>query len=147
MSGPCKLIEPFLQQSAELFENDLDVVKFDVDAEDTDDVQVELLLQGALPQALPHLVLFHKGKVMAVHSGVLKQDQLNDFVKKTLMKIQTSNTATIKLAPEPRRVKARKLAETGVAFKEEGVDKMAKKGYISFGSRSQPDEYALSLSF
>ena len=104
MSGPCKLIEPFLQQSAELFQDDLDVVKFDVDAEDTDDVQVELLLQGALPQALPHLVLFHKGKVVAVHSGVLKQDQLNDFVKKTLMKIQTSNTATIKLAPEPRRV-------------------------------------------
>ena len=47
--GPCKLIEPFLQKSAQLFQDDLEVVKFDVDADGTQDAKLEFLLQGVLP--------------------------------------------------------------------------------------------------
>lgn len=144
-TGPCKLIEPFLLQSAELYQDDLEVVKFDVDAEDTNDVQVEFLLQGALPQALPHLILFHEGKAVAVHSGVLKQDQLNSLIEDNLMKIQSASDNDEKLAAEPQRMKAHELVGAGLAFEEDVGE--AKKGFISFGGGNQPDDYALSLSF
>ena len=132
-------------QSAELYQDDLKVVKFDVDAEDTSDVQVEFLLQGALPQALPHLILFHEGKAVAVHSGVLKQEHLNNLIEESLMKIQSTSDNTDKLAVEPMRMKAHELVGAGLAFEEDVGE--TKKGFISFGGSNQPDDYALSLSF
>lgn len=133
--GPCKLIDPFLVESAETYKDSLQVVKLDVDAEGIKDVKIELMLQGALPKALPHLILFHKGQAVAVHTGVLKQEKLNTFIEENLQLVASAATTE---APATASAKA-------VNQKEERdvVGEATNKGLISFG-RSQPDNYALA---
>lgn len=103
--GPCKLIEPFIEKSADKFS--LDVVKLDVEAKDNSAVKVEFLLQGVMPSALPSLILFQNGKSVATHTGALTQDELDDFLENNI----------------PKKEKKRELVSAG-----------ATKGYVSFGS-------------
>jgi thioredoxin 1 len=84
--GPCKLIEPFLVNAALKYEQDLDVVKLDVEAKNNGGVKVEFLLSGVMPEALPSLILFRDGKHLATHTGALTQEQLNDFIEAHLKK-------------------------------------------------------------
>ena len=63
--GPCKLIEPVLEQCAEDWKNSVVVGKFDVeDTSKSRNLKVELILQGAMPQALPALILVHNNKIL-----------------------------------------------------------------------------------
>lgn len=103
--GPCKLIEPFVEKSADKFS--LDVVKLDVEAKGNSAVKVEFLLQGVMPSALPSLILFKNGSHLASHTGALTQDELDDFLESNL----------------PKKEEKRELVGAGSA-----------KGYISFGS-------------
>lgn len=116
--GPCKLIEPFVVESAEA--HALDVVKFDVEAKNNGSVKVEFLLQGVMPRALPSLVLFRNGKQIASHTGALKQEEVDEFLQSNL--------------PESAKDETRELASDST---EKGG-----KGFISFGGMR--DNYALS---
>jgi len=81
--GPCKLIEPALKRCGERWARHLKVVKFDVESGQTD-VKLELLMQGVMPRALPSLILFHDGKAIAKHKGVITEEQLDAFVESNL---------------------------------------------------------------
>lgn len=78
--GPCKLIDPFLVSAAEKYSDELEVVKFDVEAKNTG-IKMEFLLQGVMPQALPALILFRNGQAISTHVGALSQEQLYQFIE------------------------------------------------------------------
>lgn len=78
--GPCKLIEPTLEEAAMKWENTLVVGKYDVESEN-DQVKVELLLQGVMPQALPALILIHKNKVLTTWRGVILPEELDAMLR------------------------------------------------------------------
>lgn len=120
--GPCRLIEPFLEQSADKYADDLDIVKMDVEGKDNGSVKVEFLLQGVMPQALPSLIVFKNGKHVATHTGALNQDQLNDFIESSL------HTANGGKKEEERELVGAESGSSG-------------KGFVSFGSMR--DDYAL----
>lgn len=82
--GPCKLIEPTLTTFAQDFQKELIVAKFDVQCPKSQQIKVELLLNGAMPQALPTLLLFHRGKVLATWRGVIRHDELERMVSEHL---------------------------------------------------------------
>jgi len=133
--GPCKLIEPFLQQSALQYQDSLHVLKCDMEQDGTEDVRFELLLQEALPKALPHLVLFHKGQVVDVHTGVLNQDKQNDYIEQSLKALPHRE--------EQVEVEMHKVVKKIIGQEEQ---QQKSKGFVSFSA--QRDDYALSnLSF
>mmetsp|Transcript_9673 Transcript_9673/g.24115 ORF Transcript_9673/g.24115 Transcript_9673/m.24115 type:complete len:232 (-) Transcript_9673:1275-1970(-) len=88
--GPCKLIEPLLEQCAEDWKDSLVVGKFDVEDAagkngNSRDLKVELILQGAMPQALPALILVHNNKVLDTWKGVISPDQLQEMLEKNIV--------------------------------------------------------------
>ena len=120
--GPCKLIEPFLEQAAVKYADDIDIVKLDVEAKDNGSVKVEFLLQGVMPQALPSLIVFRNGEHIATHQGALTSIKLDQFIEDSVRKAQDS-----------RKAQERELLEVESAS--------SKKGFISFGGMR--DDYAL----
>ena len=89
--GPCKLIEPVLQQCADDWKDSLVVGKFDVeDANGEDaksrDLKVELILQGVMPKALPALILVHENKILDTWKGVISPNQLQEMLEKHVVK-------------------------------------------------------------
>eukprot|EP00536_Pseudo-nitzschia_multiseries_P009470 jgi/Psemu1/325658/estExt_fgenesh1_pg.C_2640013 len=94
--GPCKMIEPLLVQCADDWKDTVVVGKFDVDdANDKSrDLKVELILQGAMPQALPALILIHNNKVLDTWKGVISQVELQEMLEKSVVgkkaNVQTS---------------------------------------------------------
>ena len=88
--GPCKLIEPLLEQCAEDWKDSLVVGKFDVeDATGKNgksrDLKIELILQGAMPQALPALILVHNNKVLETWKGVISPTELQEMLEKHIV--------------------------------------------------------------
>jgi thioredoxin 1 len=80
--GPCKLIEPVLEQCAEDWKDSIVVGKFDVeDSNGSRNLKVELILQGAMPQALPALILVHNNKILDTWKGVISPTELQDLLK------------------------------------------------------------------
>jgi len=77
--GPCKLIEPLLQEASEQYPT-IEVVKYDVDSSETIDFKMNLILQNSHPKALPMLILFQAGKVVSTHVGVITKEQLQKFL-------------------------------------------------------------------
>ena len=49
------------------------------------DLKVELILQGAMPQALPALVLVHNGKVLDTWRGVIRDIELQEMLEKNVV--------------------------------------------------------------
>jgi len=114
------LIEPYLQQSATKFGDQLKVVKYDVEAKNCLGIKMEFLLQNVLPQALPHLILFdHMGTPLATHTGVINQDDLNDFLQTNLKHMAKQP------APERELVGAGSFNTTSSS---------SGRGFISFGA-------------
>ena len=74
------MIEPTLEGAAKKWKNTLVVGKYDVESEN-DQVKVELLLQGVMPQALPALLLIHKNEVLATWKGVITPEQLDEWLE------------------------------------------------------------------
>lgn len=100
--GPCKLIEPILQKCSKSWHGQ--VVKLDVsDSNKNPQVRLELLLQDAMPQSLPFLVLFFNGKVLAKHTGVLSEEDLDDFLAQNLAPVDPI-TASTSLLPSPELI-------------------------------------------
>lgn len=71
--GPCQGMTPHLESFARERQNDMPVVKVDVDA--FPDVARRFMVR-----AVPTLILLQDGKVLGVHSGALSAAQLARFV-------------------------------------------------------------------
>lgn len=99
--GPCKLIEPVLQQCADDWKDSLVVGKFDVEDGKSKDLKVELILQGVMPQALPALILVHKNEILDTWKGVIDSNQLQEMLEKHVVvknkhDVESSNNITNK---------------------------------------------------
>lgn len=71
--GPCKMMAPLLEQIAHDLDGELKVVKLDVDENGE-------VAQKYSVTAMPTLVLFQDGEPIARHVGLLKEQQLLDFL-------------------------------------------------------------------
>lgn len=67
--GPCRIMNPIIDELAEIFEGRAKIAKLNVDEED------ELALQYHV-NAIPTLILFHKGERMETIEGVVAKDLL-----------------------------------------------------------------------
>ena len=112
--GPCKLIEPIIERCAEKWEGKVDFVRYDVEGGNGREVKISMLMQKARIRKLPTLLLYHRGKIKATHSGLISYDELELFIADALHE---------------------KVHEDDI----EG----AKRGKISFGSSMDKDDYAL----
>jgi|Transcript_57411 thioredoxin 1 len=115
--GPCKLIEPIVRRCGEKWSDRLDVMRYDIESKSTN-VKMELLRQDALPQKLPSLILFRDGKAVAKHSGIISEEELDDFISSNLADQEDLDKDIIGAAEEQR------------------------SGFISFGASH--DDYMLS---
>ena len=102
--GPCKLIEPVLQQCADDWKDSLVVGKFDVeDANGEDaksrDLKVELILQGVMPKALPALILVHENKILDTWKGVISPNELKEMLEKHVVKNKHVESITATKSP------------------------------------------------
>lgn len=91
--GPCKLIEPVLEQCAQDWKHAVVVGKFDVDDANGRDLKIELILQGAMPKALPALILVHDNEILDSWKGVISPAQLEDMLEKHVV---VGNEAALK---------------------------------------------------
>lgn len=71
--GPCKVMHPALESFAKAFADRLRVIKINVENNPS-------AAQGYNIQAIPTLILFHKGKVIWRQSGALSRIQLEQEV-------------------------------------------------------------------
>ncbi|VEU37459.1 unnamed protein product [Pseudo-nitzschia multistriata] len=104
--GPCKLIEPLLEQCARDWKDTLVVGKFDVDGANSEsrDLKVELILQGAMPKALPALILVHDNKILDSWKGLISPAQLQDMLAKHVKNgTKTKDNNPVATKPRPFR--------------------------------------------
>ncbi|CAJ1942282.1 unnamed protein product [Cylindrotheca closterium] len=81
--GPCKLIEPLINQCALERKDSLVVSRYDVES-DSNEIKLELLLQRVMPKALPSLILIQNNKILGTKTGLLSADALNEFLDSSL---------------------------------------------------------------
>ncbi len=115
--GPCKLIEKTLETCAVKWQDSLDLIQYNVEASENPNLKLELLMQNAMPRSLPTLLLFQKGKVVAKHSGVITEEELDALLETHLGGIA---------APSSKRKQSKAAA-----------------GFVSM-ARDSPDDYMLS---
>lgn len=75
--GPCKAIAPILEELAGDYQDRLQIVKFDVDANPKTPGQFGI-------RSIPTLILFKGGVVEAQHIGATSKKQLKDFLEANL---------------------------------------------------------------
>jgi thioredoxin 1 len=75
--GPCKAIGPIVEKLAEQFKDTVKFMKLNVDENQ------KTALNYAV-RSIPTLVLFKDGKVLDTLIGLVPQQRLEDFVKKSL---------------------------------------------------------------
>ncbi len=71
--GPCKMIAPLLEATASEHENDVKIVKINID--NFPDVAAKYGVRG-----IPTLLKFENGEVAATHVGALGKSELEAFV-------------------------------------------------------------------
>ncbi|KAL3941812.1 MAG: hypothetical protein SGBAC_003892 [Bacillariaceae sp.] len=118
--GPCKLIEPVIDQVASNRKDSLVVSRYDVES-DSNEIKLELLFQRVMPRALPSLILIQNNKVLGTKTGLISADALDEFLDARL---------------------GQTVAEVGIDQRNEDQAKRIKrKGFISF--MYQQDDYML----
>ena len=75
--GPCKMIAPLLDEVADKYEDNLDVVKLNVD-ENPNTAQKYGI------RSIPTLILFKDGAVQAQIMGAMPKSQLEEFLDTSL---------------------------------------------------------------
>lgn len=75
--GPCKTISPIVEHLAEEYEDDIQVVKINVDEEPE-------LAQKFGVRGIPMLTILQKGTVVATKSGVASLKDLRTFVETSI---------------------------------------------------------------
>ncbi|RYF88855.1 MAG: thioredoxin [Chitinophagaceae bacterium] len=76
--GPCQTLAPILQDVAGRLQDQVKVIKIDVDKSPAAAAQYQV-------QGVPTLILFHKGKVLWRQSGVVPANQLTEVIQKHLV--------------------------------------------------------------
>ena len=82
--GPCKLLEPVIERCADNWSDKLVVSSYDVGS-GNNELKVELALRGAMPKALPTVILFQNGKVLTRFEGIVSDEELNDILKANIV--------------------------------------------------------------
>lgn len=118
--GPCKLLEPVLERCSEEWGEKLAVTRVDIYSEDISDLKMEIISQGCVPTKLPTLILFEKGKLLSSRVGVLKDEELNEFL-------------------------ASSISED--AEDEDCKMDVGSPGYVNMSNNAVPDEYMLSAPY
>jgi thioredoxin 1 len=75
--GPCKMIAPVLDESAEMYAGRLDIAKLNVD--ENQSVPSQYHVRG-----IPTLMLFKHGEVVATKIGAVSKSQLAAFIDANL---------------------------------------------------------------
>lgn len=73
--GPCKMMQPVLEDLVTRFENKVGIIKIDVDKNPG-------VAQSYRIQGVPTLILFQKGEVIWRQSGFVNANQLESAIKK-----------------------------------------------------------------
>lgn len=75
--GPCKMMAPILQQLRSRMQDDIRIIKIDVDKNPA--------VAGAFAvQGVPTLILFRKGQVLWRQSGVVQATALENIIRQHL---------------------------------------------------------------
>jgi thioredoxin 1 len=126
--GPCKLIEPLLEQCAKDWDDSVVVGKFDIDSANDEngtsrDLKIELILQGAMPKALPALILVRNNKVLDTWRGVISPEELEEMLEKYVERKQpVGNSKNEALVGE--KSKAKNVIDTRETRKFRGIGLM-----------------------
>lgn len=104
--GPCKLIEPTINQCADQREDSLVVCRYNVDS-DSNEVKLELLLKRVMPQALPSLILIKNNKVLGTRNGLITDSELDEFLDGHLMAPSSNADTKDELKEKSQRIKRR----------------------------------------
>jgi thioredoxin 1 len=75
--GPCKMIAPLLDEVADKYEEQLDVVKLNVDENPNTAQKFGI-------RSIPTLILFKEGAVQAQMMGAMPKSQLEEFLDTNL---------------------------------------------------------------
>ena len=140
--GPCKVIEPLINQIATKYINQLSVLKYDVEGPKNELLKVEMLLQNVRVSGLPTLILYWRGKPVAMHSGVITEEGLEDWLDKNLF----SNGALVDEETDGSSNNdaiTKKAKEDAAGDDEDSTATAGKRGFVSFASQYGRDDYAL----
>ncbi len=77
--GPCKMMQPILEDTAKQLEGKVKIVKVDVDRN-------QLVASKFQVRGVPTLILFQKGKILWRESGVVPAHQLIKTLESNLVK-------------------------------------------------------------
>ncbi len=72
--GPCKMMTPILHQLRDKMQDDVRILKLDVDKNPA-------MAEAFQVQGVPTLILFHKGKIVWRQSGVLQASALENIIR------------------------------------------------------------------
>ena len=82
--GPCKLIEPMINQCAQKYADTVDIVKFDVEQKDKL-VKMDFLRHKLLVRKLPSIILYKDGKAVAMISGLINEDDIDKLLEEHIL--------------------------------------------------------------
>lgn len=82
--GPCKLIQPALMKSADKWSKSVQVVKYNIEGENTAVLRSELRKMGIKISSLPTLILLKDGQPISSRSGVVTDMDINIFLSSNL---------------------------------------------------------------
>ncbi len=82
--GPCKLIEPMINQCAQKYADKIDIVKFDVEQKDKL-VKMDFLKHKLLVRKLPSIILYKGGKAVAMISGLINEDDIDKLLEEHIL--------------------------------------------------------------
>lgn len=93
--GPCKLMHPVIERTADKWSKTVDVVKYNVDGDNNSALRAELQKLGVEITSLPTLVLFKDGEPIASRSGMEKDIGVNIFLSSSLSKAREAQEAAM----------------------------------------------------
>jgi thioredoxin 1 len=72
--GPCKTMKPVLEQLKRRMQDELHIIKVDIDRSQAAAMQFQI-------QSVPTLILFRKGQILWRHSGTASAAQLEQVIQ------------------------------------------------------------------
>ena len=112
-----------------------------MEATDTKNLKVEMLLQGVMVRGLPTLILYHDGKPLATHSGAITESDLNTWLQDNLFSQVDAITGDI-LDRSTEGSTATKRGQELDIKKENKAG--TKRGFVSMASQFVGDDYMRS---
>eukprot|EP00529_Nitzschia_sp_RCC80_P026983 CAMPEP_0113495464 /NCGR_PEP_ID=MMETSP0014_2-20120614/29624_1 /TAXON_ID=2857 /ORGANISM="Nitzschia sp." /LENGTH=289 /DNA_ID=CAMNT_0000389365 /DNA_START=316 /DNA_END=1185 /DNA_ORIENTATION=- /assembly_acc=CAM_ASM_000159 len=140
--GPCRLIEPTLTKFADDFNDEVSVVKFDIQDRLSQQFKVEMMLAGHMPQALPTLLLFHNGQVLTKWRGIVRYEQLEGIVEEHIRPLELDLGSTESSETEITEPKSRTPHQ-----EDSPNDDGHSAGVVNLASMEKADDYMLTSDY